>query len=151
MKSEMKPIAAVLLTVLLAASGLATAQSNGDRKAAGVAKHHDHASALGKPGEAKKVGRTVNITMSDSMRFSPASVSAKKGETIRFVLKNEGKLKHEMVLGTITELKEHALVLQHESNRLALLGRDTGRAEARDGAGHDRGAEGACRADGQDE
>ena len=45
------------------------------------------------------------------MRFSPASVSAKKGETIRFVLKNEGKLKHEMVLGTIAELKEHAALM----------------------------------------
>ena len=45
------------------------------------------------------------------MRFSPASVSAKKGETIRFVLKNEGKLKHEMVLGTIEELKEHAALM----------------------------------------
>ena len=37
--------------------------------------------------------------------------AAKKGETIRFVLKNEGKLKHEMVLGTITELKAHAALM----------------------------------------
>ena len=29
----------------------------------------------------------------------------------RFVLKNEGKLKHEMVLGTIAELKEHAALM----------------------------------------
>ena len=111
MKSELKPIAAALLTVLLVASGLAVAQSDGDRKAAGAAKHHEHASALGNPGDAKKVSRTVTITMSDSMRFSPASVSARKGETIRFVLKNEGKLKHEMVLGTITELKAHAALM----------------------------------------
>ena len=112
MKSNMKPItAAALLTVLLVASGLAMAQSDGDRKAGGAAKHHDHASALGKPGNAKKVSRTVTIAMSDSMRFSPASVSAKKGETIRFALKNEGKLKHEMVLGTVTELKEHAALM----------------------------------------
>jgi uncharacterized cupredoxin-like copper-binding protein len=32
----------------------------------------------------------------------------KRGETIRFVVRNTGKLKHEMVLGTIRELKEHA-------------------------------------------
>ena len=49
--------------------------------------------------------------MSDSMRFSPASISAKRGETIRFVLKNPGQLKHEMVLGTIEELKEHAALM----------------------------------------
>ena len=95
--------------ILTAASGLAIAHGDDDHKAG--AKHEDHASALGKPGDAKKVSRTIAITMSDSMRFSPASVSAKKGETIRFVLKNEGKLKHEMVLGTIEELKEHAALM----------------------------------------
>ena len=96
---------------LVVASGLATAHGDDDHNAGGAAKHEDHASALGEPGDAKKVSRTVNITMSDSMRFSPASVAAKKGETIRFVLKNEGKLKHEMVLGTIEELKEHAALM----------------------------------------
>ena len=107
----MKPITTTLLALLLTASGAAVAHGDDDHKADGSAKHEDHASVLGKPGDAKKVSRTVNITMSDSMRFSPASVSAKKGETIRFVLKNEGKLKHEMVLGTVTELKEHAALM----------------------------------------
>ena len=105
----MKPITTALLAMLLTASGLAIA--HGDDKQKSAAKQVDHASALGKPGDAKKVTRTVAITMSDSMRFSPASVSAKKGETIRFLLKNEGKLKHEMVLGTIAELKEHAALM----------------------------------------
>jgi uncharacterized cupredoxin-like copper-binding protein/Cu/Ag efflux protein CusF len=67
-----------------------------------------HASALGKPGDPNQVSRTVEITMSDAMRFSPASVAVKRNETIRFVLNNVGKLKHEMVLGTIKELKAHA-------------------------------------------
>jgi uncharacterized cupredoxin-like copper-binding protein len=72
---------------------------------------HGHASALGKPGGPKEVSRTVEITMSDTMRFNPSSVSVKRNETIRFVLKNEGKLRHEMVLGTIKELKEHAALM----------------------------------------
>ena len=80
-------------------------------KKAGASSHEGHASALGKPGDAKKVSRTVEITMSDAMRFLPASVAVKRNETIRFVLKNEGKLKHEMVLGTIQELKEHAALM----------------------------------------
>ena len=74
--------------------------------------HGGHASALGKPGDSGKVDRTVEITMNDTMRFTPSRVSARKGETIRFVLKNDGKLKHEMVLGTIKELKEHAAMMQ---------------------------------------
>ena len=71
-----------------------------------------HPSALGKPGDPKKVTRTVEVGMSDTMRFSPASIAAKKGETLRFVVKNNGKLKHEMVLGTVKELKEHAALMQ---------------------------------------
>src|SRR5205823_13639175 len=45
-------------------------------------------------------------------RFNPASVTVKKGETIRFVVKNSGKLKHEMVLGTAKELREHAELMK---------------------------------------
>jgi uncharacterized cupredoxin-like copper-binding protein len=77
--------------------------------------HEDHASALGKPGDPGdpgKVSRTVEIIMTDSMRYSSSRVLVKKGETIRFVLKNTGKIKHEMVLGSIKELKEHAAMMQ---------------------------------------
>ena len=63
--------------------------------------------AIGKAGEAKHVSRTIKINMSDAMRFSPDHISAKKDETIRFVVTNSGKLKHEFVLGTEKELKEH--------------------------------------------
>ena len=45
--------------------------------------------------------------MTDNMRFSSADIAVKQGETIRFVVKNSGKIKHEMVLGTPKELKEH--------------------------------------------
>jgi uncharacterized cupredoxin-like copper-binding protein len=71
--------------------------------------HHDK--AYGKSGDSAKVSRTVEIDMSDAMRFTPASINARKGETIRFVVKNSGKIKHEMVLGSIKELKEHAALM----------------------------------------
>ena len=67
--------------------------------------------AYGKPGDRGKASRTVEIAMSDEMRFTPASITARKGETIRFVVNNSGKLKHEMVLGSIKELKEHAALM----------------------------------------
>ncbi len=73
--------------------------------------HDEHAAAFGLPGDPQNVSRTVEITMSDAMRFNPASVSVQRNETIRFVLKNEGQLRHEMVLGTIKELKEHAALM----------------------------------------
>ena len=63
--------------------------------------------AIGKPGVAAKVSRTVQIDMSDAMRFTPSTVTVRKGETVRFVVKNSGQLKHEFNLGTEKDLKEH--------------------------------------------
>ena len=67
--------------------------------------HDKGAAAIGEPG--KRATRTVNIDMTDDMRFTPATVTVKRGETVRFVVKNSGKIKHEMVLGTPEMLKEH--------------------------------------------
>ena len=72
---------------------------------------HDE-SAVGELGKAANVKRTVQIDMSDAMRFSPASIDARQGETIRFVVRNSGQLKHELVLGTAKELLEHAEVMK---------------------------------------
>ena len=108
----MKHLNRLLVAGLIAISSAAFAHGDEDHdKKAGASSHEGHASALGKPGDPKKVSRTVEITMSDAMRFLPASVAVKRNETIRFVLKNEGKLKHEMVLGTIQELKAHAALM----------------------------------------
>ena len=63
--------------------------------------------AIGKPGVAAKVSRTVQIDMTDNMRFTPSTVTVRKGETVRFVVKNSGQLKHEFNLGTEKDLKAH--------------------------------------------
>lgn len=70
---------------------------------------HDHGdeTAYGKPGVAAQVTRTIQVDMSDTMRFSPADIRVKKGETIRFIVKNAGQMKHEFSLGTKQELAEH--------------------------------------------
>jgi len=76
-------------------------------------KHGDgHASAFGKPGDSRKVSRIIEVGMNDTMRFSPADIAVKRGETIRFLVKNDGKVKHEMVLGNSKELKEHAELMR---------------------------------------
>ena len=87
---------------------------------------HSHGiDALGKPGAATQVNRTVSIAMSDSMRFTPSHVDVKQGETIRFVLTNLGKVKHEFNLGTDKDLKAHAALMrkfpemEHEEPNIA--------------------------------
>jgi uncharacterized cupredoxin-like copper-binding protein len=67
---------------------------------------------FGREGDPKKASRTVRIDMSDKMRFTPANLSIKQGETVKFVVKNSGKVMHEMVIGTIKELKEHAEMMK---------------------------------------
>jgi len=68
--------------------------------------------AFGRAADPHKADRTVRIEMSDRMRFAPAEVRVKQGEAIRFVAMNKGHLKHEMVLGTMEELKEHAALMR---------------------------------------
>lgn len=91
----------------------AAVDRHADGKAHGAAGEKErHASALGKPGEAAKVTRTIEVAMNDKMRFRPSQIAVKRGETVRFVVKNSGKLNHEMVLGSIKELNEHAKMMR---------------------------------------
>jgi uncharacterized cupredoxin-like copper-binding protein len=87
----------------LALSGAAVANGNH----AGGHGPDNEESAIGKPGVVAKAGRTVTVEMSDTMRYTPADIQVKQGETVRFVVKNLGKVKHEMSLGTEKELLEH--------------------------------------------
>lgn len=72
----------------------------------------DETAAIGEEGQASQVKRTVRVDMSDSMRFTPSSFTAKRGETVRFVVHNSGKLRHEFVLGTTQALAEHYEVMK---------------------------------------
>lgn len=58
-------------------------------------------------GNPAAVMRTVTIRMTDNMRFTPDVIQVKQGETVRFVVKNVGQVKHELSLGTEKELLEH--------------------------------------------
>jgi uncharacterized cupredoxin-like copper-binding protein len=62
-------------------------------------------------GSSKAVKRTVNIAMTDNMRFVPDKIEVRRGETIEIALRNEGKMLHEMVIGTKKVLDEHAALM----------------------------------------
>jgi len=72
--------------------------------------------AFGKQGEPRHAVRTIIIDMNDTMRFSPDIVRIKQGETVKFLLKNKGKTLHEMVIGTMAELKEHGELMKKFPN-----------------------------------
>jgi len=57
-------------------------------------------------GDAKAVKRTIEITMTDTMCFTPDRIEVKQGETVKFVVKNAGKMLQEFVIGTKKDLDE---------------------------------------------
>lgn len=71
----------------------------------------DEAMAIGVPGEASKVKRTMIIVMSEkddgSMGFQPAALDVKAGETIRLRFQNKGEVEHEFVMDTNASIMEH--------------------------------------------
>ena len=99
-----------IITVLSAFIGQAYAHGDdhAKKKPAAVKKEQK---PWGIAGDAKGVKRTINITMTDNMRFTPDKIEVKQGETIKFLLKNDGKMLHEMVIGTKKVLEEHAALM----------------------------------------
>ena len=65
----------------------------------------------GLAGDAESVTRTIEVRMTDEMRFSPDRIQVRRGETVRFVIRNMGRMLHEMVIGTQQDLDEHAAMM----------------------------------------
>lgn len=105
----MKAIRITLLTSLLCLSTATFAHGDEESKAKGQAKNEQ--TDWGIAGNAKAAKRTIAIKMLDTMRFSPDQISVRKGETVKLVLKNEGQMLHEFVLGTKNMLDEHAALM----------------------------------------
>lgn len=68
--------------------------------------------AFGVAADPRSAQRTIRIDMGDGMRFAPAAIEVQRGEVVRFVAANKGQVLHEMVLGTLDELKAHAELMR---------------------------------------
>jgi uncharacterized cupredoxin-like copper-binding protein len=100
----------LIILVLAIASPFADVQAHDE---------HDHAAGgrnaatpFGRPGDPAHASRTVSVTMNDQMRYTPSQINVRKGETLRLAVHNEGKLRHELVLGTRAALKRHAEMMK---------------------------------------
>ena len=124
-----------LVGVLLVDARPAEAHGDKHRKPSAIDYSKAQEKPFGRASDPKKAQRTIRVDMSDTMRFSPAELTVRRGEvirfrvknsgkvmheivfgtmndTVRFVVKNSGKQMHEMVLGTMQELKEHAALMR---------------------------------------
>lgn len=112
-EASMNTARASALATIIVALGLALAgadaiahgdESHKPKDAQVVTEQQD----WGIAGGAKAARRTLRVTMTDNMRFTPDRLEVRQGETVRIVLANEGKMLHEFVLGTKKELDGHA-------------------------------------------
>ena len=103
MKTLNRTAVALVATTLLSAAAWAGAGPSGHS--------HDETFAAGEPGDPKKPARIIQITMGEmdgKMMFMPAKLEMKKGEQVKFVLRNNGELEHEFVLADTAENLKHA-------------------------------------------
>lgn len=70
----------------------------------------------GVAGQAQAVQRTIELHMSDGMRFTPNTIQVQLGETVRLVAVNAGQVLHEIVIGTPEELQAHAALMKKHPN-----------------------------------
>lgn len=94
---------------LAGASGIARAHGEQHPRAAGPIKKEQK--EWGIAGDTKAAKRTVDVRMRDSMRFEPARIDVRLGETVRFRVHNTGKVMHEFVIGTRQANEEHAKLM----------------------------------------
>lgn len=73
-----------------------------------VLAHDNHASyAAGEPGDPKKPSREIVVEMGDRY-YRPKQLQVKRGEQVRFVLRNDGYEDHEFLLDTTEANLKHA-------------------------------------------
>src|SRR5690348_14269796 len=73
--------------------------------------HKHETFSAGEPGDPKKPARTIAIEMTE-MSYTPDKIEVKRGEQVRFVIRNTGKEDHEFLLATTAENLKHAEVMR---------------------------------------
>lgn len=83
---------------------------------AGHGHGHGHADfSAGEPGDPKKPAKSISVDMLEAdgkMLFAPDRLEVRRGQQVRFLLRNSGELEHEFVLGTTEDNLRHAEEMQ---------------------------------------
>jgi uncharacterized cupredoxin-like copper-binding protein len=101
-------------TIIVASILIAAASTPGAALAGPGGKGHSHAHSefsAGEPGDPKKPARIIQVTMQEGdgkMMFLPARLEIKRGEQVKFMLRNNGELDHEFILASTEENVKHA-------------------------------------------
>jgi uncharacterized cupredoxin-like copper-binding protein len=95
----MKSITAIGIALLALSAAAVPATSH---------EQHSHETySAGEPGDPKNPSRTIEIEMSE-MKFRPFRIDVKRGEQIRFIVRNVGTEDHEFLLASTEDHLKHA-------------------------------------------
>lgn len=110
--------AALLLPAAVAAHGAAAPADHGTHAGHGTPASAKRAPRVqtdwGVPGDPRAATRTVRVDMDDTMRFTPDRLTVRAGETVRIVVRNRGRVMHELVLGSDAALARHAQQMRQD-------------------------------------
>lgn len=71
------------------------------------------ASAVGAQGNPSQVTRIINVELLDSMRFAfSPKMQLKRGDVVRFVVRNTGAIRHEFSIGSAAEQEAHRAMMR---------------------------------------
>lgn len=127
-------IAGLAVLALLGACGGDGHDHGGDAAAVESHEHdHDHSHeedaaasfAFGAPGSPSAATRTIEVVTKDPYRFDPEDLEVESGETVTFLVTNEGDTEHEFVLGDEAYQDSHgeemaAGEMHHEGNAVTV-------------------------------
>jgi len=112
-------------TLVLALSQTTTLSAHGEKKHQGKTGYSATSKVFGEYDPALTPVKTIEVSMADTMRFSPEELTVSAGDVVKFVVTNNGELNHEFVLGTKNSLEDHAELMikfpnmQHEEPYMA--------------------------------
>ena len=127
---RIRMLAGLAVLALLVACG---GHDHGGEAAAGDSHVHSHdhlheaagGFSFGAPGNPSAATRTIEVVTKDPYEFDPEDVEVDSGETVTFVVTNEGDTEHEFVLGDEEYQESHdeamaAGEMHHEGNAVTV-------------------------------
>lgn len=111
----MKTIKTLIFLAALATAGHAYAHGSSTTHAS-AAPSSAVQTEWGIAGSPRDVKRNIALSMTDTMRFVPARIEVREGDTVRLRVANQGRLMHEIVLGTPQALSAHAELMKKFPN-----------------------------------
>ena len=111
----MKPklLGATVIAVLVTFSACGGTDHSQHSGASQPADDENDTAGFGTPAQAASADRTIKVHALDELAFHPGKLSVKEGETIRFVVTNDGRTRHEFVIGDEAYQDEHQQAMAH--------------------------------------